>query len=133
MEEISKNMLNAFNGILDNLVDGEKYESLPPKGPIDLPFSSVGDEELKSIDEDIYGQDEEEKVGSNISSGRIKIVESYKIKEVPLPKESDLDGLNIIGISGANNRILTTSFHLILARASIVNFKYTKGFEKPYF
>lgn len=126
-------MLNAFNGILDNLVDGEKYESLPPKGPIDLPFSSVGDEELKSIDEDIYGQDEEEKVGSNISSDRIKIVESYKIKEVPLPKESDLDGLNIIGISGANNRILTTSFHLILARASIVNFKYTKGFEKPYF
>ncbi len=133
MEEISKNISSAFNDILDNLVDGEKYESLPPKGPIDLPFPSVTDEELDSIDQDIYGQDEREPVGQGSPPDRIKLVETPAIKEVLLPDEDKLHGLNIIGISGANNRILTTSFHLILARSSIVNFRYTKGFEKPYF
>lgn len=131
MEDIQKGILNAFNGILDNLVEGDKYDSLPPKGPIDLPYSSVSDEELKSLDQDIYGEDEED--GIIVPQNRIKIVETPEIKEVSLPNESDLDGLNIIGISGSNNRILTTSFHLILSRSSIVNFKYTKGFEKPYF
>ncbi len=131
MEASQKDILNAFSGILDNLVEGEKYDSLPPKGPADLPFSSVSDDELKSLDQDIYGEDEED--GTLISSDRIKIVETPEIKEVSRPTEDDLDGLNIIGITGANNRILTTSFHLILSRSSIVNFKYTKGFEKPYF
>jgi hypothetical protein len=133
MEETSKDILSAFNGILDNLVDGDKYDSLPPKGPIDLPFSSVSKEELTSLDQDIYGQDEEEDIGTVIPTERIKVVESSTIKEVFLPNEVDLNGLNIIGISGSNNRILTTSFHLILSRSSIVNFKYTSGFEKPYF
>ena len=131
MKNIQKDILSAFTAILENLVEGDKYDSLPPKGPIDLPFSSVSDEELKSLDQDIYGEDEED--GEIISSERIKIVESPEIKEVSIPLSSNLDGLNIIGISGANNRILTTSFHLILSRSSIVNFKYTKGYEKPYF
>lgn len=131
MENFQKNIVNAFSGILDNLVDGEKYDSLPPKGPIDLPYSSVSDEELRSIDLDIYGEDEED--GTFISSNRINLVETPEIKEVFLPSANDLDGLNIIGISGANDRILTTSFHLILSRSAIVNFKYTKGFDKPYF
>lgn len=133
MEGISDNILNAFNGILDNLVDGEKYESLPPKGPIDLPFASVSNEELDSMDQDIYGQDEREEIGGNSSSDRITLVETPEIKEALMPNEDELNGLDIIGISGANNRIITTSFHLMLARSSIVNFRYTKGFEKPYF
>ncbi|MBA5630373.1 hypothetical protein [Moheibacter lacus] len=131
MEDSQKDILNAFNGILDNLVDGEKYDTLPPKGPIDLPFASVEEEELRSIDQDIYGEDEED--GMLVSSDRIKVVESAAIKEVLLPDSNALDGLNVIGIVGANNRIITTSFHLILSRSSIVNFRYTKGFEKPYF
>src|SRR5690606_2101320 len=131
MEDSQKDILNAFNGILDNLVDGEKYDTLPPKGPIDLPFASAEEEELRSIDQDIYGEDEED--GMLVSSDRIKVVESAAIKEVLLPDSNALDGLNVIGIVGANNRIITTSFHLILSRSSIVNFRYTKGFEKPYF
>ncbi|KFF74612.1 hypothetical protein HX13_11035 [Chryseobacterium sp. P1-3] len=131
MEENQKDILNAFNSILDNLVDGKKYDLLPPKGPADLPFASVEDEELISIDQDIYGEDEED--GTLISSDRIKVVESAKIKEVLLPDSNMLDGLDVIGIVGANNRIITTSFHLILSRSYVVNFRYTKGFEKPYF
>ncbi|NII27592.1 hypothetical protein HB364_21090 [Pseudoflavitalea sp. X16] len=131
MNALEKDILSAFTGILDSLVDGEKYDSLPPRGPIDLPFSSVSDEELESIDQDIYGEDEED--DTMIDANLIKVIESPEIKEVKFPGSNELDGLNIIGITGANNRILTTSFHLILARSSIVNFKYTKGFDKPYF
>ena len=29
------NIVNAFNGLLDNLVDGEKYKNLPPRARID--------------------------------------------------------------------------------------------------
>ncbi len=131
MKNTQKDVLSAFTAILENLVEGDIYDSLPPKGPIDLPFPSVAEEELKSLDQDIYGENEED--GEIISSERIKVVELPEIKEVSIPLTSDLDGLNIIGISGANNRILTTSFHLILSRSSIVNFKYTRGYEKPYF
>ncbi|WP_419700065.1 hypothetical protein [Mucilaginibacter sp. NFX135] len=133
MEKASKDILNAFDGILDNLVEGREYDALPPRGPSDLSFSSVSDEELKSLDQDIYGQDEEETIGLPVADDRIKLVESSPIKEVLLPTEDQLDGLNIIGICGSNNRLLTTSFHMILARSSVVNFKYTRGFEKPYF
>ncbi|MBL7882394.1 MAG: hypothetical protein JNN23_21360 [Chryseobacterium gambrini] len=131
MEDSQNDILNAFNSILDNLVDGEKYDALPPKGPNDLPFASVEDEELKSLDQDIYGEDDED--GALISSDRIKVIESANIKEVLLPDSNALNGLDVIGIVGANNRIITTSFHLILSRSYVVNFRYTKGFEKPYF
>jgi len=133
MDERTDNLLNAFDRILDNLVDGEKYESLPPKGPTDLPFPSITDEELSAMDQDIYGQDEREELGKHPFDTNIKLVETPVIKSIPLPNEDQLNGLNIIGITGSNNRILTTSFHLILARSSVVNFRYTKGFEKPYF
>ena len=133
MAEQENNILNSFTGILDNLVDGAKYDSLPPRGPIDLPIPSVSDPELDALDQDIYGQDETESIDSNKTTQRIQVVESPQIKEVKLPTENDLDGLSVIGIAGDNQRILTTSFHLILSRSSIVNFRYTRGFEKPYF
>ncbi|MBN8879024.1 MAG: hypothetical protein J0I32_15865 [Sphingobacteriales bacterium] len=133
MEDQLKNISNAFSLVLDSLIDGEQYELLPPKGPVDLPLPSVSDQELDAIDQDIYGQDEREEIGGISDVNGIKLVESHEIKKIVLPSEEQLNGLNIIGISGTNNRILTTSFHLILAQSSIVNFKYTKGFEKPYF
>ncbi|HMQ78581.1 MAG TPA: hypothetical protein PKE39_01295 [Ignavibacteria bacterium] len=124
-------MNNSFNKILDNLVEGEKYKTLPPRGPIDLPFPSVSDEELQASEEDIYGQNERDPL--NKENPNIKIAEQSGIYEVKLPDSKLLEGLSVIGIAGNNIRILTTSFHLILSKAAVVNFKYTKGFDKPYF
>lgn len=129
-------MTNIFGKLLSNLVDGDTYNSLPPKGPIELEdIPSVSDRELNSLDQDEFGQDEREPIDidNQNTEGRIKVVEDSRIKEITLPDESLLSNLNIIGISGSNNRILTTSFHLILSRVAIVNFRYTSGYEKPYF
>ncbi|MFZ7116560.1 MAG: hypothetical protein ACO1G9_14355 [Bacteroidota bacterium] len=124
------NIIEAFHKVLDNLVEGSKYETRPPRGPIDLP--TVSNEEMSATDLDIWGQDEREDFGIE-NSNKIKLIESPERKEVKMPEENKLDGLSVIGIGGDNARILTTSFHLILARSVVVNFKYTKGFEKPYF
>ncbi|HYG50691.1 MAG TPA: hypothetical protein VD905_07295 [Flavobacteriales bacterium] len=130
MADLNINLVNAFDGVLDNLIDGDTYKNLPPKGPIDLP--SASDEELNALDQDKYGQDEREDFPDD-DEFKIKLVETAAIKKVNLPNEDQLDGLSVIGISGDNQRILTTSFHLILSRTSLVNFKYTKGYDKPYF
>lgn len=123
-------LVNAFDGILENLVDGEIYKNLPPKGPIDLP--SASNNELNALDEDIYGQNERENFLVE-NDYKITLVENPIIKKVNIPTEQQLKELNVIGICGDNQRILTTSFHFILTRISIINFKYTKGFDKPYF
>jgi hypothetical protein len=63
----------------------------------------------------------------------INIEDSMLPKLQVLPTEEYLDGLSICGIDGSNQRIDMNSFYLILTRAAIVNFKYTKGSEPPYF
>jgi hypothetical protein len=50
-----------------------------------------------------------------------------------LPVSSDLSNLNLFGIDGSNQRVERGSFYFILARASIVNFKYSTSGLKPYF
>jgi hypothetical protein len=126
------NMTIAFNNLLESLVEGKTYKGLPPRGPIDLSFASIENEQLEALNQDVWGQDETEPI-DNDSEKITKLMETSTPKIVKIPKENQLDGLNVIGITGDNKRILTTSFHLILSRASIVNFRYTKGFEKPYF
>lgn len=128
-----KHISEAFNDILENLVDGEKYKLLPPKGPSNEHYSSIDDKALDSLDQDIWGQDEEESFDIDENNKSTKVVELPNIKRVFTPEASQLDNTNIIGIYGDNKRILTTSFHLILTRTSIVNFRYTSGYEKPYF
>ncbi len=132
MEKDNVNIVAALGHVLENLVEGKKYDTLPPRGPIDLLFPTVSNEELSSIEQDIYGQDDEDSTEAE-KADRIRLVESPERKEVRLPAEDSLDGLSVIGIGGDNKRILTTSFHLMLARSAVVNFKYTKGYDKPYF
>ena len=136
MKAEKTHITGAFENVLDKLVDGKTYESRPPRGPADLPIPSISDEELDALDLDGFGQDETEDTeasSNNYEETRTSLIESYHPKLVPVPTSENLDCLNIIGIAGDNKRILTSSLHFILARASVVNFRYTKGHEKPYF
>lgn len=124
--------INSITKILDNLVEGSKYNILPPKEP-NINYPSIDEKALDAQDDDAHGQNEKETFVNDNSIEKPRIVENFKQKTVKLPNNDKLDGVNVIGITGDNKRILTTSFHLILARTGIVNFKYTKGFDKPYF
>ncbi len=134
MASQNKNIFESLSDVLNNLVDGEKYESLPPKATDDLDAPFASNEELDALDQDDFGERKRNDIGnSSDSSIDIPIVETQKRIKVELPSSDELSGLNIIGISGDNQRILTPSFHIILSRYAMVDFKYTLGYEKPYF
>lgn len=128
------NIFESFNNLLEKLVDGSKYDSLPPRASDDDAAPFVNDQELDALDQDEFGERKRNDLDDD-SEGNpdIKLVENVKRTKVSIPTDSDLAGVNIIGIAGDNKRVLTPSFHMILGRSSVVDFKYTKGYDKPYF
>ncbi|MBL7700547.1 MAG: hypothetical protein JNK79_20475 [Chitinophagaceae bacterium] len=134
MIEGNDNIFESIGNLLDNLMEGEKYETLPPRSTKDLDAPFVSNEELEALDQDIYGEKKtNEKGEANSRSISTPILEQRKRIKIEPPSPEKVAGINIVGISGDNNRIITPSFHIILARAAIVDFRYTKGFDKPYF
>lgn len=134
MANLNINLVNAFNGVLDNLVEGDLYAKLPPRGPRDsatLSEAELRARELNDNGESFKDPNYNPTVYRNIDINGIEdtLVPTY----VKLPNSDQLDGVIICGIDGSNQKVEKNSFYLILARASIVNFKYTKGTEPPYF
>lgn len=128
--ESTNNISAAFKSLLGNLVDGKTYNDLPPKAVENVP--TVSNKEVLALDENPWGEDDSDNIAYSSENG-VKLLESFPRKEVTSPSTEQLDGVNILGIHGDNQRILTPSFHLIFAKTALVNFKYTKGYEKPYF
>jgi hypothetical protein len=133
MDNLNINLVNAFNGILENLVEGEIYANLPPKGPNDLAALSEAELKARELNENGEAAKDDNYSPATHRNIQIDIEKSNLPKPVSLPNADDLDGINICGIDGSNQRVEKNSFYFILARAAIVNFKYTKGTEPPYF
>lgn len=134
MDILNINLVNAFNGVLENLVEGEAYAKLPPRGPRDLATLSEAEIEARELNEN--GESTAKDDNYNPATHRnieIDIEESNLPKPVVLPNSDQLDGIILCGIDGSNQKVEKNSFFFILARATIVNFKYTKGTEPPYF
>lgn len=136
MDSLNINLINAFNGVLENLIDGEAYAKSPPPGPRDIATLSEAEIESRKLNE--FGESlarNDNYNPQNLSHIITKIdIESSLIpKEIKLPTVDELDGITICGIDGSNQKVEKNSFYFILARAAIVNFKYTKGVEPPYF
>lgn len=130
----SLKLVNAFNGVLDNLVEGNEYSQKPPRGPRDL--ATLSEAELKSRELNENGESTAKDDNYNPATHKnisIDIEESNLPKQVQLPGSDELDGIIICGIDGSNQKVEKNSFYFILARAAIINFKYTKGTEPPYF
>lgn len=72
-------------------------------------------------------------VGTGYSYHSIKLVEDPSPVAVPLPTIEDLARINICGIDGSNQRVERSTFYFILARAAVVEFRYSTNNEKPYF
>ena len=125
----NKSIVQTFNRVMDTFVSGEEYQESPPKGPpTDLPTLSV--EELNSIRETVHGEKLHE---TGYSYSHIKVVEYPDPVEVKRPQLEELENLNICGIDGSNQRVEHSTFYFILARAAIVEFRYSNKNLKPYF
>jgi len=134
MDSLNISLVNSFEGVLDSLVEGKIYSKLPPRGPRGLASLSEAELKAKSLNEngESAARDDnyDPKTHKNIS---INIENTMLPRVMPLPSTEQLNGLSICGIDGSSQRIGMNSFYLILARAAIVNFKYTTGTEPPYF
>lgn len=136
MENSKINLVDAFNAVLDNLVEGEVYINLPPRGPRDLATLSEAEIEAKKLNEFGESLSRDDNYNPKFLSHNITQIDieaSLLPKNIKLPTSDELDGITICGIDGSNQKVEKNSFYFILARASIVNFKYTKGTEPPYF
>lgn len=134
MDSLNVSLVNSFAGVLNSLVDGISYSKMPPRGPREL--ASLSEAEIKAKELNENGESALRDDNYNPSTHRnisIDVEESMIPKILELPTKDQIDGLSICGIDGSNQRIGMNSFYLILARAAIVNFKYTTGSEPPYF
>ncbi|MFW2475288.1 MAG: hypothetical protein ACN4EP_00135 [Sediminibacterium sp.] len=132
----TRRLFESFDNLLDKLREGAEYEKMPPRHSSgeDAAFR-VDDDALNAIDQDDFGEPKRNDLDGEEKDRNIPSVfyENQKLIQVHYPTQEQLNGLVLVGIGGANNRIITPSFHLILARYASVDFKYTRGYEKPYF
>ncbi|HMT12278.1 MAG TPA: hypothetical protein PKA39_11730, partial [Ignavibacteria bacterium] len=134
MESLNISMVDSFNGVLDNLVEGEEYLQKPPRGPRDSATLSESELSAKELNEN--GESPKDKNYDPVVYRNIEInnLESTFLPiEVKMPTADDLDGIVICGIDGSNQKVEKNSFYFILARAAIINFKYSKDIDYPYF
>ena len=128
MNDTSK-VVRSFEGVLGCFEEGTKYKKSPPTGPPDH-LEDLSDEDLKSLQRTVYGENLNDK---HFSYESIALVEDPKPIEVSLPTLKDLENLNVCGIDGSNQRVERSAFYFILARAAIVEFRYSTTNKKPYF
>lgn len=134
MDNLNVSLVESFEGVLNSLTHGASYSKMPPRGPRDLVSLSEAELKAKNLNEngessardDNYNPQTHNNIAIDIESSMLPTL-------INLPSPTQIDGLNICGIDGSNQRIDMNSFHLILARAAVVNFKYTRGTEPPYF
>jgi hypothetical protein len=122
------NIVTAFNGVLKSFVKGTEYKNSPPIGPPE-DLAILSDEELESLKKTTFGED----LGNDYSYDSISIIEEPTPKKVPLPTIDDLQSINVCGIDGSNQRVERSAFYFILARAAIIEFRYSIDNQKPYF
>lgn len=129
IELFNQSLVRSFDKVLESFVSGEEYKSQPPQGPPNnLPTLTAP--ELANLQRTVYGEDLNT---TGYAYSELQLIEDAKPVEIVFPDAATLNGTNICGIDGSNQRIERGAFYLIIARTAIVNFKYSKEGFKPYF
>lgn len=127
---MNKTLIESFAGILRSFNDGKTYKKKPPQGPPNE-WPSISDEELKALNQTDNGEDRNEHMPYKVLD--LLVDDDYMPRRVEFPSIDVLSDLNIYGIDGSNQKIEKSAFYLILARAAIINFRYSVDGSKPYF
>lgn len=123
------NIVLQFKKALSCIVDAETYKSSPPYGPPSN-LASLSEEELMNLKRTYYGEDI---ANTKFSYKEITVIEDPYPVNITMPNSDDLENINICGIDGSNQRVEKSTFYFILARAAIVEFRYSITNQKPYF
>ncbi len=124
-------IINSLTKLWDFIPNSEEYYNKPPKGPPEhLP--TLSEEEIENLSKTFFGDPQDMK-NYAYESLEFNIEGDMAPKEVKLPNSDDLKDINVCAIDGSNQRIDLISFYVLLARATIINFRYSKPGYKPYF
>lgn len=130
LTNLSESLVKTFNGVLKSFNSKELYEKSPPKGPPEN-WASLSNDELEALQFTEFGED----FSKDRPYSKLELIlqDGVTPKKVEFPSADLLSDVNISAIDGSNQRIERSAFHFIIARAVIVNFRYSKAGLKPYF
>lgn len=127
---MNKGLIESFAGILKSFNNGDTYKKKPPQGPPEN-WPTISNEELEALNQTDNGEDKNKDRPYKILD--LLVEDDYMPRKVHFPTLDFLSDLNIYGIDGSNQKIEKSAFYFILARAAIINFRYSKDGSKPYF
>ena len=130
--EVSKseynNLIGGISSILSTMEDSRSYNLRPPVGP-PTEYPTLSSEELDMLKRTAYGQ----LLGKDSAYSHIKLLENrLEPINVDMPDSQSLDGKSIWAIDGSNKSLDYSAFHVLLSRASIVEFMYSKEDQDNY-
>ena len=127
------NQIQGFREILGKcLKSGDEYRESPPKGP-PKEYGVLDDAAQEAIDHEENGEDSTADRGKVYAKIALAEGESGAPLPISFPNTDDLADIHVCGIDGSNQRVQRSAFNFILARSSIVVFRYSSTGEKPYF
>ncbi|KAA3630597.1 MAG: hypothetical protein DWQ02_17815 [Bacteroidetes bacterium] len=131
IEENSISLIRTFQGVIESLNTREKYEASPPQGPPETWEVISTDDQFDELNLTTFGEDRmHDKPYVNLE---LLNKEEVNPKKIEFPTAETISDLNICAIDGSNERVEKGAFFFILARAAIVNFRYSKEGLRPYF
>ena len=117
-------LVTELSNMLGTLSDAKSYNQKPPIGPPeDLP--KLSDKDLEMAQRTAYGQ----VLGKEHAYSSLKLVEDPSPVEVGIPEASSLENKSLWSIDGSNKILDYSAFQILLARAALVEYRYTKDPE----
>lgn len=115
-------LVSELSKVLRTISDAGTYNKKPPIGP-PADFPSLSSEELEALQQTAYGQ----VLGKDYAYSSIELVEDGLTPvDVGLPEPSSLRDQFIWSIDGSNKTLDYSAFHMLLSRASIVEYGYSE-------
>jgi len=116
-------LVNDLTMVLGTISDAKSYNQKPPIGPpTDRP--TLSSEELEMLQKTAYGQ----LLGKDAAYSSIQLVEDdLRPVDIVMPESSTLENKCVWSIDGSSKTLDYTAFHMLLSRAALVEYRYSKS------
>ena len=114
-------LVSELSKMLETISDARSYNQKPPIGPpSDRP--TLSSEELEMSQRTAYGQ----ALGTDYAYKSIELIEDPAPVIIGFPEVSTLENQSVWSIDGSSKTLDYSAFHMLLARAALVEYRYAK-------
>ena len=114
-------LVSDLSRMLRTISEADSYNLKPPVGP-PIGYPKLSEEDLEMSKRTAYGQ----ALGSEYAYQSVELIEDPAPIYVGFPEPESLYGRSVWSIDGSNKTLDYSAFHLLLARAALVEYTYTK-------